>query len=507
MAAFVLSNATGLVRQILVSQAFGTQADIDAFNAAAQLPETLFVLVAGGALSSAFIPTISGFLTRDDRAGAWRLTSAVLNLISLILAALSLLAVFFAPPIVHHLLAPSFDPVQQALTVSLLRVLLLSPIVFGISGLLMGVLNAHQHFLLPALAPTLNWLGWIVGVVVFAPVWGIHGLAWGAVLGACLHLGVQIPALRKLSPEYTFTLGLDVPAVREVARLMGPRLIGVAVVQLNFWVNVILASGQPEGSLTAIKIAFAVMTMPQVVVAQAIAIAALPTFSALVSRGELSEMRTSLGSTLRGVVLLSLPATLGLILLRRPLVVLLFERGEFDERSTQLVAWALLWYTLGLVSHSVVEIVARAFYALHDTKTPVFIGSAAMALNVVFSIAFAAWFKRVGWLPHGGLALGNTLATTLEMIGLLAIMRRRLNGLGGRRALPGVAKALAATAAMSVGLLIWLNLSWGAPVWLVALGGVAVGGAIYAAGTLVLGVDEAREVVAFVQNKLRSPKV
>lgn len=500
MAGFVLSNLTGLLRQVLVSNAFGTSAEIDAFYAAIRLPDTLFMLVAGGALASAFVPTFAGFLEKGDRAGAWELASSILNIVTLLLTAASVLLAVFAPFVVQHALAPDFPPEQQALTVSLLRILLISPAVFGVSGLLMGILNTHQHFLLPALAPTLHWAGWIVGVLAFAPKLGIHGLAWGAVLGAGLHLMVQLPGVVRLpGRRYLPRLGLGLPSVREVARLMGPRVFGVAVVQLNFWINVLLASGMPEGSLTAITIAFAVMTMPQVVVAQAIAIAALPTFAAQAARGELGEMRTSLVAVLRGVLLLSVPATVGLIILREPVIRVLFERGEFDARSTELVAWALLWYTAGLVSHSVVEVVSRAFYALHDTKTPVFVGAAAMGLNVALSIALAAAFGQMGWRPHGGLALANTMATTLEMGALLVLMRRRLNGLEGQRVLRGLGQAAAAAAVMGLGLWGWLRISSSA--WMAVIG-VAVGGAVYAGAVWGLGVEEVREGVGYLRRRL-----
>jgi putative peptidoglycan lipid II flippase len=504
MAAFVLSNITGLIRQILVSRAFGTGLEIDAFNAAARLPDLLFSLVAGGALASAFIPTFTGFIAREEREDAWQLASAICNLVSLVLIATCALAALFAPQIVRYALYPlvaEIDPVRFDLTVSLLRIMLFSPLIFGISGLLMGILNSHQIFLLPALAPSMYWLGMIFGVLVLSPQWGIHGLAWGAVLGAGLHLGVQLPALGKVGLRYIPTLGLDQPAVRQVGRLMLPRLLGVAVVQINFMVNVILASAQPQGSLTAITLAWAVMTMPQVVIAQSIAIAALPTFSAQVARGHPEEMRTSLAATLRGVILLSLPASLGLIYLRYPIVSLLFERGEFTAQSTELVAWALLWYAIGLVGHSVVEIMARAFYALRDTKTPVLVGAAAMSLNLVFSITFAALFTRVGWMPHGGLALANSLATALEMVGLLLLMRRRLDGLEGKHVLKGVSQALVASAVMTMGLLAWLHWGGEQATWLVLGGGIVLGGGLYALSLVGLGVREVREVVALVRSR------
>jgi putative peptidoglycan lipid II flippase len=190
-----------------------------------------------------------------------------------------------------------------------------------------------------------------------------------------------------------------------------------------------------------------------------------------------------------------------LIYLRYPIVSLLFERGEFTAQSTELVAWALLWYAIGLVGHSVVEIMARAFYALRDTKTPVLVGAAAMSLNLVFSITFAALFIRVGWMPHGGLALANSLATALEMVGLLLLMRRRLDGLEGRQVLKAVSQALVASAVMTMGLLAWLHWGGEQATWLVLGGGIVLGGGLYALSLVGLGVREVREVVALVIDK------
>ena len=311
-----------------------------------------------------------------------------------------------------------------------------SAAIFALSGLVMAILNSHQIFFLPALAPAMYQIGLIFGVLALAPRLGIYGLGWGVLLGAALHLVIQLPTLLRLKGRYSPILGLEDANVREVGRLMLPRLLGVAAVQLNFWVNTRLASSMVEGSVTGIVLAFALMLMPQAAIAQSIAIAAMPTFSAQVALGKLAEMRASLSASLRGVLLLAIPASLGLIFLRQPLVVLLYQRGEFDAFSTQLVAWALLWYAAGLIGHSLVEILARAFYALHDTKTPVLVGVAAMGLNMVFSLGFARLFAQIGWLPLGGLALANSLATALEAAALLILMRRRLGGLNSRRDRP-----------------------------------------------------------------------
>lgn len=493
MAGFVLSNLTGLAKWVLVSQAFGTSAELDAFNAANRLPDLLFNLMAGGALASAFIPTFTEFLTKGDRPGAWRLASAIANLLFLLLSIAAAICWLLAPAIVP-LIAPGFEAQTTRLTISLLRILLLSAVIFSLSGLVMGILNAHQHFLLPALAPTFLWFGWIFGVLAFVPRWGIHGLAWGVVLGAGLHLGVQLPGLLRHGVRYSLRLGWEDPAVRRVGRLMAPRIVGVAVVQLNFLVNTILASGMAEGSLAAIQYAFFIMLMPQVVIAQAIAIAALPTFSAQAARGAHDRMRSSLAATLRGVVSLSLPASLGLILLRRPIVAMLFQRGAFDLQSTDLVAWALLWYAAGLVGHGLVEIVSRAFYALQDTKTPVILGAGAMSLNVLLSLMFAALFRRWGLPPHGGLALANSLATALEAVGLLWLMRGRLAGLGFGRVRKGLLATGLSSAGMVASLFLWLRLTHWDSVWVVGGGGVLLGGAVYWLLALLFGAPEAAQL-------------
>ncbi|HLE50882.1 MAG TPA: lipid II flippase MurJ, partial [Anaerolineales bacterium] len=197
MAAFVLSYLTGLARQVIVLNAFGTSAAMDAFNAANRVSETLFNLVAGGALASAFIPTFTGLLSQDDRRAAWQLASAIANLILVISVLASLLAAVFAPQVVRIFLAPGFaaDPAQEALTVDLLRLMLPSAVIFGLSGLLMGVLNSHQVFFIPALAPSMYQAGMIFGVLLLSPRLGIYGLAWGVVIGAALHLALQLPAL------------------------------------------------------------------------------------------------------------------------------------------------------------------------------------------------------------------------------------------------------------------------------------------------------------------------
>lgn len=203
------------------------------------------------------------------------------------------------------------------------------------------------------------------------------------------------------------------------------------------------------------------------------------------------------------MLLLSIPAAVGLIILRQPLVELLYQRGEFTALSTQLVAWALLWYAFGLVGHSVVEIMVRAFYAMHDTKTPVLIGIAAMTLNILLSFAFVALFARWGWMPHGGLALANSLATMLEMIVMVFLMRGRLQGLEGRRILIAFVKSAIAVFIMALVLVAWTNQAITQPTWLVVIGGVALGAGVYGIMVLILGVKEARNLMRLARQKVR----
>ncbi len=505
MVAFVLSNLMGLARSIVIYRAFGTGAELDAFNAANRVAELLFNLMAGGALGSAFIPTFTGLLAKDEKHSAWRLASSIANLLIVVLALVSALAAVFAPQVVRYglfVLDPSQNVQQEALTTLLLRILLPTVVVFGLSGLAMGVLNAHQIFLIPAVAPAMYSFGMIVGVLVFPREWGILRLAYGALAGSLMHLLVQLPNLFRLKGRYTLSLGLGNPLVGEVARLMGPRLLGVAVVQLNFLVNTIIALSLPAGSVSAITVAFSLMLMPQMAIAQSIAIAAMPTFSTQVAVGRIAEMRASLAATLRWVLLLSLPASIGLIMLREPIINLLYRNQIFDERSVQLVSWALLWYAAGLVGHSLVEILSRAFYALHDTRTPVTVGVIAMSLNVVFSLGFARLFAAAGWMPHGGLALANSLATLLEMVGLLFMMRRKLGGLEGGVILKAVAKAGLAVAGMAAALWLWLGQAGSLPSAVAALGGVALGAGVFAVLLVALRVPEVHQGIALVRSRL-----
>ena len=508
MVAYILSSIINLAKGVVILRAFGTGMENEAFWAANRVSETLFNLVAGGALASAFVPTFTAFLAKNLKEDAWKLASAIINWVLILISGLAILSAIFAPQIVRYLLAPGFvnDPQKFHLTVQLLRIILPSTVIFSISGLMMGILNAHQSFLFPALAPSMYSLGMIFGVIFLSPYMGVFGLAWGVVIGAGLHLLIQLPKLIKLGGRFNLVLGLNNPSVRQVGILMLPRLAGVAVVQINFWVNTNLASRYSEGSVTGLTYGFTLMLMPLMLIAQAIATASLPTFSAQAALGKLSEMRNSFSTALRAVFLLSIPAAVGMILLRFPLIKVLYENGTtFTSESTQLVAWALLWYTIGLVGHSAVELISRAFYAMKDTRTPVVVGVMAMSLNILLSLILGPMFLRIGWLAIGGLALANTLATGLESVILLIILRKRLMGLEGRKIFHLLWKVIFSVTIM--GAVIWwlVEFTMLSDVLTLISGGL-VGFGLYTLVLILFRVEEINTLLKYFSRKIFKQK-
>jgi putative peptidoglycan lipid II flippase len=501
MAFFILSRLLGLGRQIIVGALFGTSGNLDAYLAANRITETVFLVVAGGALGSAFIPTFAGHLAREDHSGAWVLASAVVNLVLIVMTVTVGLIALFAPALVRTVIAPGFDPSLQRLTVRLLRLMLVTPIVFGISGIVMAALNAHQHFLLPALAPSIYNLSIIGGAVILGPRLGVVGMAVGVVAGSALHLLVQVPQLIRYGARYVPTFGLGNPNVREVGRLMAPRVLGTAVAQLNLVVNNRFATRMGEGAVSAINFAWMLMLLPQGVFAQAIGTAAFPTFAEQAARGEREKMQQALSSTLRGVFFLSIPATVGLIAVGRPTVSLLFERGAFESASTQAVAWALSFFALGLVGHAGLEIVARAFYALHDTFTPVWVGGVAMVLNVALSLTLPTVFASAHLQPFGGLALANSVATLLEFTVLLILIRQQLHGMQGRRMARAIIKSVLAALVMGAVLMGWQAALPSAGALIHGGGGIVVGLGTYLVAAYLLQSEELQIMARFVRRR------
>src|SRR5512143_2137810 len=423
---FLLSKITGILDDLLLAKMIGAGTELDAYYAACGLPDLLFTLIAGGALASAFLPIFSSYLSRADRAGAWKLASAVINTAFLVSLVASIVLAVLAPSIVRQTVGYGFTVEQQQLAANLMRVILIGTVIFSISGIFMSALQANQHFVLPALAPVMYNAGILGGVIFRAPHYGVWGPTIGVVVGAALHLLIQIPGLIKYHARWTPRLGWSDPDLRRVVKLLLPRVAGLGVVQLAALVATSLASALTPGSITALNYGWRVMQLPETLIATAIATAAFPTLSEYAARGQLAELRATLSSTLRAILLLTIPATIALLILGRPLVQILFERGRFTSAATDLVTFALQGYAIGLIGQSTLEVCARSFYAQQDTYTPLYVALGAMAINITFS------FLLKDVLGVGGLALANSIGASVEVLGLLIILRRRWRGVDVR---------------------------------------------------------------------------
>ncbi|MEM7033437.1 MAG: murein biosynthesis integral membrane protein MurJ [Chloroflexota bacterium] len=500
---FILSRLLGIVRDVVIANQFGASRQYEAYVAALTIPDFMFYVISGGALGSAFIPVFAQNLSQKDQAGAWQLASAILNWLFLILTTVAIIMAIFAPSLVAFTVGRGFDPVDQALAASLMRWLLISTVVFGISGLSMGILHAHQHFFLPALAPVIYNIAIILGAWLLSPIWGIYGLVIGVVTGAIGHLLVQLPGLKAVHPRYQAILPTDNPSVREVGRLMAPRVLGLAAIQLNFVWDKTLASALIVGSLAGLERGWRIMLLPQGIIAQAVAAASFPTFAALVAEESWQELQNIVVITLRNVLYLTIPATVGLIVLSRPLIQLFYERGQFTPTDTVLTTWALGFYSLGLVGHSLVEIVTRVFYALHNTKTPVIIAIVAMGLNMILSWILMNLFAQWGWPPHAGIALASSIAISIEMVWLLV----QLNRLAPHLSIHIPTRFLSYTGLASglMGLVLWFVVGWFATLtpWLLIPIGMALGAIIYGGFTFALGLAEPKMLVQQVTRRLR----
>ncbi len=516
--AFALSRVLGMVRNIVIAAQFPPLPnDIrpDAYAAAFNIPDTLFLLVIGGAVGSAFIPVFSGLMEQQKAAAAWRLTSTLINASVVVLALGGLLLGVLAPQLVGGLLAPNFSADKQALTVDLTRIMLLSPLLLGLGGWAQGILNARQQFTLPAFAPVLYNLAIILGALVFTRFWGIYGLAFGVVLGAALHFAVQVPGLVRAGMRYEpLRLNRHDEGVGLVVRLMGPRIIGQAAFQLNFLALTNVASGLPGSALAAFNYAYALMLLPHGIFAMSLATVLFPTMTAQVGRGDLPAMRTTLAGGLRTLIFLTLPAAVLLGLLRQEIVGLLFQTAavdaaKFDAAAVERVAAPLGWFAWGLLAYVLVELITRGFYALHDTRTPVLISIATVVANIILSRVLVLGLG----MDQSGMALSLAATTTGELIGLVLFLRRRLPGLFDRAFARGAGVSVVGAAAMAavlVPLVPWLQanihpdsdvISIKVAAGLILAGGSLVGVGLYLLVARLLGATELGEAVRLIRRR------
>lgn len=447
---FGLDKVIGLVRTLLIGRAFGTGPAYDAFTAANQLPEVFVTLISGGALAAAFIPVYSAHLTGERARNAARVANATLTLVLIILGTISATGALLAPWLTRAFLVPEFPVELQQLTAELMRIILLQTTLFGVSGVLSSILNAHQHFALPALAPIALQIGYFVGLFVFVPAMGgdIHGLAWGTVVGGLLHILIQVPALMRYRFSYRPLFGVHLEGVREIVRLMGPRIITLGTIQIADLFIIRLTSGLPPGSTSGYFYAYYLQQLPETLFGTAIGIVVFPTLAELFNGGELARLKRVAMNALKIVWMLTIPAGAALVLLGRPAIALILERGAFDAASTSLVYGVLIFFSIRVVSEATLEIVARLFYAQHNTMTPMYASLVWLGVTVTLLYLF------VDDLGVGGLALATTVGFTVQSALLFFLNRRALGALGERDLLVSMGRAFLATTGMSLVILL-----------------------------------------------------
>jgi putative peptidoglycan lipid II flippase len=479
----LLSRILGLVRDVVLAYFFGSKMAADAFFVAFRIPNLLRRFFAEGSLTIAFIPVFTETLTQKSKEDAYELARAVLTLLSLLLVVVTILGVLLSPWIVR-IQAYGFGAsgAKYELTVLLTRITFPYILLVSLVAFFMGVLNSLRHFAAPAAAPILLNVGIIAGALWISP-WlsePVVGVAIGVLIGGILQILLQIPWIMKKGFSLRPLWMPRHPAVKKIGLLMLPAIFGSAVYQLNQFIGTLLASFLPQGSISWLYYADRIVEFPLGVFAIAISTAALPSLAKQVAGKDLSDFRETLTHALRLVFFVTTPATVGMILLRIPIIEVFFQRGAFDRMSTLMTAQALLFYSLGLWAFSASRVMLSAFYAFQDTKTPVQVATITMIANALLSLLL------MGPLRHGGLALSLSLSSTLQLLLLVFILRRRGDLLDFKPMVSSAARSLAASAVM--GLVLYdLNGRWLCPgeqgsAWSHALalaGVITVGVAVY----------------------------
>jgi len=508
--ATMASRLLGVAREMVLARVFGASADasMDAFNVAFRVPNLVRDLFAEGAMTAAFVPTFSRTLNQDGREAAWRLGNLVINALLIVTTVLVVLGIVFADPITRLLAATDFTPPilrllgfdvapsaaagfakfegKLELTVQLTQIMMPFLTTIAVAVAMMGMLNSMNRFFVPALSPAMFNVATIAcafALVPYMPRFGLEpivGIAIAAVLGGLGQIAVQWPSLRREGFRYRPALDFADSGLREILRLMGPGTLGLAAVQINVVVNTSLAATQEQGAVSWLQYAFRLMYLPIGLFGVSIATAALPDLSRQASDTDKSAMRTTLSSALRMMLMLNVPATVGLVVLAHPIVELILEHGRFMPTDTTATAQALMFYAPGLLGYSAVKITSPSFYALRDSRTPVIISIASVMLNLALNLVL------VGVMGYRGLALGTAIAAVFNALALLALLGRRIGGLEGARIATALLKIMIASAVMGAAALLmsrWLEAAVPGEQWYMRM--MQVFGAI-AAGVIVL---------------------
>jgi len=451
-----LSRLLGMVRDLLTAGVFGTSLAMSAFVVAFRIPNLFRRLFGEGALSSAFVPVFMEARKRDGEESAWQLASRVLTLAGLGLIILTAAGMLLA----SFMMASADDGTQRAIILPLTRIMLPYMLFICLAALTASILNSYHHFTVPALSPSLMNITWIVSVLVICPLMGdtleekIYGLAWGVLFSGLIQFGMQIPMLRRFGFHYRFTLVWNDPRVWKVFLLMGPATIGLAVTQINVMVNSLLAAWIGPWAPAALFYSERLLYLPQGILATAMSTVLLPVFAGHAAEKRNDELLKIMNHSLRMLMFVMIPAAIGLLVLSRPIIQMLFEWGQFDAQSTDLTTIALQCYAPGLLVFSLAKVFVPAFYAHQDTRTPVKIGIACVLLNLVLNIVFILTLPV--HLKHAGLAGATVLAEAFNGIALGWLVHRRMGSPGWRPMFASAAKAL--FAAVLMGIFIWLTL-------------------------------------------------
>jgi len=505
------SRLLGLAREQVCAALFGGGGAMDAFTAAFRIPNLLRDLFAEGALSTAFVTTFSKTIAREGDAAAWRLANKVATLTVLVLGALCALGMVFSSQLVA-VLAPGFDAPKAALTALLTRIMFPFILLVSLAALVMGMLNAKSVFGRPAMASSFFNLGSIAGGVALGyaidPGFGpraLIGLAIGTLIGGGLQLTVQLPPLGELGYRYRPDLGWRDPGVMAILALMGPAVIAASTTQINVLINSMFASTLGDGAIFWLAIAFRLMQLPLGLFGVALGTVTLPLLSRLVVAGRMDAFRSELAHAMRLMFLLTVPSTIGLMMLAEPIMSVLYQHGKFDAHQAAEAAGALRFYAVGLAGYAELKVLVNAFYALDRRKTPMVVSFGAVALNLAFNWIFTF---RLGW-GHRGLAFSTGLVASSNFLLLYALMRRQLGGLESRRligSLGRIAVAGAALVAVCAASSHWLLADWATQsLWtksLALFGTVLAGAGVFVGCAALLEVEELAPILAAVRRRL-----
>ncbi len=499
--AFLASRFLGWIRFVVLGNAFDA-AELDLFFAAFRIPDLIYQLVAAGALGSALIPIVSGLIATGEQARAWRVVSTVANLM-LVALAVAAVALAVAPPLVVPAITPGFDVIQTARTVELTRIMLLSPVFLALGAVATSVLNSSGRFAAAAVAPIVYNAAIIAGALLLAPFMGIAGVAIGVIVGAFGHLLVQVRPMARLGFHYEPRIDLADEQARTALKLMGPRAIGLGASQITFVVVTSLASLLGPGAITAYNVAFTLLQVPMGLIGVPLGTVVFPSLSREVAIGRASEYAALVTRALRLLLYVMLPAAGLIAILRRQLVTVLFPRFEAD--LVELTANALLLFLIGLAAHALIAVLARAFYARQDTRTPVAAAILAVLANTTLAIVL------VGPLGLGGIALAIAIAAWAEALVLLFLLERRVAHLQvGHIARVALEAALGTLVAGAVGLLVLYTIdSYIGPdpglLALVAQGALVTVafGLVYLGLSVLLRIPELPSIVGVVRDMIQ----